>query len=105
MAQTIQPAPDWFDSLWAQYESKLPIYLRNEATKKVARIFLDEAIQMIGAYSRTEKGVAQIVAYARIAAIVKGIGAVSNAPDPSPEQVAEAVQKIVDKLKERSAQQ
>ena len=99
MARDIQPASDWFDRLWSENESRLPIYLRNDAMKKTARGIIGNLIEGAGSFAKTPEGVRQIVAYARIAAILKGVSGVTSAPDPSPEQVAEMVERLVQRVK------
>lgn len=102
MTANLQPVPDWFDQLWAKHQNELPFVLRNETGKKLARTLLESAIQGMTDYSRGPQGVRTIVAFSKIAAIVKGINGVAGAPDPSPEEVAEVVKRLVEKLKERS---
>jgi hypothetical protein len=99
MATELTPAPDWFDRLWDAQSHKLPIYLRNDSGKKVARSFVAGMIETLGAAAKTPEGMRQVVAYARIAAILRGSRGILDQPDPSPEQVADAVERLVQRLK------
>lgn len=99
MSTSIQPAPDWFERLWEEHAHKLPILLRNDSGKKLARQLVAVVIDSLGQFAKTPEGVRQIVAYARIYSILKGSQGVIDAPNPTPEQVADAVQKLVEKVK------
>lgn len=91
--------PDWFDVLWESHQHKLPFLLRNDAGKKLAREILGMAIQGVVTYSKTPRGVRALIAFSRIQAIVKGVQGVCDSPDPSPEEVAAAVERLVQKVK------
>ncbi len=91
--------PDWFDLLWETHQQKLPIFLRNEAGKKLAREIVGVAIQGAASYSTTPQGVRALIAFSRIAAIVKGVTGVCDSPDPTPEEVAAAVERLVQRVK------
>jgi hypothetical protein len=89
--------PDWFDSWWDANQSVIPIWLRGQ--KKAARQILAGVIQGLGSYAQTPEGVKQVLAFARIYAIIRGTQNVFDSPDPSPDQVADAVQRLVDRVK------
>ena len=97
-AATAQPA-DWFDSFWRQHRDRLPILLRGDATKEVARQLLNAAIQEMAKSATTPQGVRGLIAFSRIAAIVKGVNGVCDSPDPSPEEVSAAVEKLAQRYK------
>ena len=91
--------PDWFDVFWEEQKSKLPIYLRNDATKQLAKSMIGAAIQGAASASTTPQGVRALIAFSRIAAIVKGTHGVCEAADPSPEEVAAAVERLVQRVR------
>jgi hypothetical protein len=97
---TLASTPDWFDTLWDEHLApQMPIYLRTAATKKLARGMLDVAVQAAAKQATTPQGVRALIAFSKISAIMKGANNVANAPDPSPEEVAEAVQRLVERVK------
>jgi hypothetical protein len=89
--------PDWFDRFWEQHSKDLPIFLRGQ--KKAARLLLGAAIEAAGVYGQTPQGVQQIVAFAKVASILQGARGVLESADPSPNEVAAAVQRLVDRVK------
>jgi len=91
--------PDWFDRLWAEASPRLPVLLRSEGAKRIAREVADLAIREFAKQAGTPEGVRAIIAYAKISAILKGARGVCDAAEPTPEEVTEAVQRLVDKLK------
>src|SRR5271165_3452480 len=91
--------PDWFDEFWNAQKVKLPLYLRNDATKELARGLLTAAVQGAAQAAGTPQGVRALIAFSRVAAIVKGVNGVCDSPDPSPEEVAAAVERLVAKVK------
>ena len=91
--------PDWFDVLWETHAGKVPIFLRNDAGKKLARELVSVAISGAASYSTTPQGIRTIIAYSRILAILKGSAGVLNSPDPTPEEVAAAVERLVQRVK------
>lgn len=93
------PAPDWFDSFWDSQKHNLPTFLRNEAGKKLARAALDAAIQSGAQYAATPQGIRAVIAFARISAMLRGIQGVCDAPDPSPEQVVDGVERLLNRVK------
>jgi hypothetical protein len=95
MVETIQQ-PDWFDRFWDEHKDKLPVYLRGQ--KKAARLILAGVIEALGKQATTPEGVRSIIAFAKISSIVKGTRGVLDSPDPSPEQVADAVEKLVQRM-------
>lgn len=99
MTATPQRLPDWFDLLWETHQSKLPIFFRNEAGKKLARELVGVAISGAASYSTTPQGVRILVAFSRIMAIMKGAQGVLDSPDPTPEEVAAAVERLVQRVK------
>jgi len=94
-----QRLPDWFDALWETHREKVPLFLRNDTGKKLLRDALGAAMQGAASYSTTPSGIRAIIAFSRISAIVKGVNGVCDAPDPSPEQVAEAVERLMKRVK------
>ena len=100
MNQTLKPAPDWFDDLWdTTIAPQVPIYLRGETLKQTARGLTRILVERLGALATTPEGVRQIVAYARIATVCKAAMRANLGPDPTPEQVAEFVEKVVARVK------
>jgi hypothetical protein len=91
--------PDWFDRFWAQHRDRLPLLLRGDATKELARGMVGAAIQAAAQASTTPQGVRGLIAFSRIAAIVRGVNGVCDSPDPSPEEVAAAVERLVQRVK------
>jgi hypothetical protein len=91
--------PDWFDTFWEKNKSRLPIYLRNDATKELARTLIGAAVMSAAQVSQTPQGVKALIAFSRITAIVKGVNGVCDSPDPSPEEVAAAVERLVQRVK------
>lgn len=98
MSTAPQRLPDWFDVLWETHQSKLPILFRNDAGKKLARELVGVAISGAASYSTTPQGIRALVAFSRIAAILKGTQGVLDSPDPSPEEVAAAVERLVQRV-------
>lgn len=94
-----QATPAWFDKFWGENCIKLPPWFRGEAIKLLAWQLFELLLDNISKFAKTPDGVRQAVAFARIASIVKGSQNVLDAPDPTPEQVAEAVQRLVDRSK------
>ncbi len=99
MSATPQRIPDWFDVLWETHQHRLPFVLRNDMGKKIARDMLGLAIQGAASYSTTPPGVRALIAFSRVAAIVKGVNGVCDSPDPTPEEVAAAVERLVQRVK------
>jgi hypothetical protein len=99
MPRDLQPAADWFDKFWNEHRTDIPVFLRNDAFKETARKLVRVLMEGMGKQATTPEGIRQIVAYARIAAILKGVNGVANAPDPSPEQVADMVERLVQRVK------
>jgi hypothetical protein len=95
MKEAIQQ-PDWFDRFWDEHKDKLPVYLRGQ--KKAARLILAGIMDAMGKQATTPEGVRTIIAFARIASIVKGTRGVMDSPDPSPDQVADAVERLVQRM-------
>jgi uncharacterized phage protein gp47/JayE len=91
--------PDWFDVFWAQHRDKLPLLMRGDTVKEMARQLLGAATQEAAKYAATPQGVRGLIAFSRIAAIVKGVNGVCDSPDPSPEEVAAAVERLVQRVK------
>jgi hypothetical protein len=89
--------PDWFDRLWEEHADDLPIWLRTQ--KKAARKLLGSVVEAMGSYAQTPDGIKQVIAYARIFSILQGTKGILESPDPSPDQVANAVQRLVDRIK------
>jgi hypothetical protein len=97
MPETLQSPPDWFDAVWSKHEKDLPIYLRGQ--KKLARQILGGIVESLGEYAKTPEGMQQIVAFARVSSMVRGVAGVLDAPDPSPNQVADAVERLVKRFR------
>jgi hypothetical protein len=95
----IKPAPDWFDRLWETEQKRLPLFLRNESSKDLARKLVATAVEAAGSFAKSPEGMRQVIAYGRIYAAVRGMGDLMGQPDPSPEQVAAAVEKLVARVK------
>lgn len=91
--------PDWFDVFWSQHRDKLPILLRSDTTKEFARKLAGDMIQGAAQHATTPQGVRALIAFSRVAAIVKGVNGVCDSPDPSPEEVAAAVERLVQRVK------
>lgn len=89
--------PDWFDRLWEKHQNDLPFWIRTQ--KKAARQLLGSVVEAMGAYAQTPEGIKQVIAYARIFSILRGTQGILESPDPSPDQVADAVQRLVDRVK------
>lgn len=91
--------PPWFDKFWEDQSPKLPFLLRSEGAKHVAwglfQVLMDQMLQQ----SATPNGVKTVIAFGKVVTILQGSHNVLNAPDPSPEQVVEAVQRLVDGAK------
>jgi hypothetical protein len=98
MPKAIQ-ARDWFDDFWDSHKRDLPAFLRNDSFKDTARGLVRVMVEGIGQQATTPEGIRQIIAFARIAAILKGTQGVMDAPNPTPEQVAEAVERLVQRVK------
>lgn len=99
MSAQPQRMPDWFDLLWETHQAKIPLFLRNDIGKKMARDLIGVAMSSAASYSTTPSGIRVIIAYSRILAMLKGVKGICEAPDPSPEQVADAVEKLVQRVK------
>lgn len=99
MSTAPQRMPDWFETFWAEHKHRLPTYLRNEATKNLARTMVAAAVQGAAQSATTPQGVRALIAFSRIAAIVKGVNGVCDSPDPTPEEVAAAVERLVQRVK------
>jgi hypothetical protein len=89
--------PDWFDRFWEQHSKDLPIFLRGQ--KKAARHLLGAAVEAAGTYGQTPAGVQKIIGFAKVVSILQGARGVLESADPTPEQVAAAVQRLVDRMK------
>lgn len=99
MTTSPQRLPDWFDSFWESQKHNIPVFLRNDAGKKLAKAALDAAIQSGAQAATTPQGIRGLIALARITVILKGTTGVLDAPDPSPEDVAAAVERLVQRVK------
>ena len=97
---TLPAARDWFDELW---DKQVPLMYRlhplSGPLKSIARNLMDEALKVMAQKAGAPDGVKAIIAFARIQAIVIGAKGVLDAPDPTPEQVAEAVERLVQRVK------
>jgi hypothetical protein len=89
--------PDWFDVWWDQNQKLIPTWLRGQ--KKAARLVVAGLIDAMGKQASTPEGIRMIVAFGRIATSVKRVRGVMNEPDPSPDQVAEFVERLVERVK------
>jgi hypothetical protein len=98
-SRQVATTPDWFDVFWEQQKNKLPVYLRNDATRTLARGMVNASIQAAAQYAGTPPGVRALVAFARITAVLRGTAGVLDAPNPSPEEIATAVERLVQRVK------
>ena len=92
-------APDWFEQLWSQHRHRLPFLLQNEAGKKMVRDLLGIVLESLKAQAGSANGISTVIAFARIQAMLKGCQGVMDTPDPTPEQVADAVERLIGKVK------
>lgn len=92
-----QITPTWFDKFWADNCMRLPILMRGDSMKQLAWQLFQILLGAVGDYANTPDGMRAIVAFAKIQAIMQGSRDVMDAPNPSPEQVADAVQRLVDR--------
>ena len=99
MSQALPKPRDWFDDFWDANVRSLPAIMRGTSVKELARNLMQEALKGMAKQAGTPDGVRAIIAFARITAICKGAQGVLDAPDPTPEQVTEAVQRLVDRVK------
>ena len=97
MTDALSNPPDWFDVLWEKHHQDLPVWLRHQ--KKAARQLLGTVVEAMGAYAQTPDGMRQIIAFAKIAQIMKGVQGVIGSPEPAPEQVADWVERLVQRVK------
>lgn len=97
------PAPiksrDWFDDFWDSHRKDVPAFLRNDSFKNTARGLARVLIEGMGKQATTPEGIRQIVAYGRILATVKAMHNTASGPDPSPDEVADAVERLVQRVK------
>jgi len=93
------PTPDWFDTFWESQKHNVPVFLRNDHGKKIARAALEAAVQSGAQLATTPQGIRGLIAMARITAILKGVGGVLNSPDPSPEEVTRAVEELAQRVR------
>jgi hypothetical protein len=93
-----QIPPPWFDTFWEEQSPKLPFLLRSEGAKHVAWGLFQVLMEQLSQQATTPRGMQTVIAFAKIKSILKGAQGVLDSPDPSPAQVAEAVQKLVDKV-------
>jgi len=91
--------PVWFLNFWAENCVKLPILFRGESMMMLAWDLFGTLLEHVGRYMKTPDGMRQFIAFARIQTILSGSHGVLNQPDPTPEQVAEAVQRLVNRVK------
>jgi hypothetical protein len=99
LSNQLKPARDWFDNLWDQASPNLPIYLRGQSVKDQARGLVGLGIEALAQQAKTPEGIRQVVAFARIASIMRGAQNVVDAPDPTPEEVVEQVERLVKRVK------
>lgn len=99
MSTTPQRMPDWFDAYWEANKSRLPVLLRNDGAKQLARGLVDGMIQSMAQQATTPAGIRALISFSRITSILKGAQGVMESPDPSPEEVAEAVRRLVERVR------
>lgn len=99
MSTTPARLPDWFDVLWEEKKSALPFYLQSDSAKTLARQMVSVVLDGMAKQAGTPEGVRVIIAFAKIVRIMKGSQGVLDSPDPSPEQVADAVEKLMQRVK------
>jgi hypothetical protein len=92
-----QITPAWFDQFWAENCMRLPILMRGDSMKQIAWQLFQVLLEAVGREAKTPHGLRTIVAFAKIQAIMQGSQHVLGAPEPTPEQVAEFVQRLVDR--------
>jgi hypothetical protein len=90
---------DWFDELWETHAHELPIFLRGskETARKLVPIFLESMSKAATA----PESLRALAAVARISRILQGARGLVDTPEPSPEQIADAVERMVERLKPR----
>jgi hypothetical protein len=97
---TASATRDWFDELWDRH---IPLMFRLHPMagqlKSLARNLMDEALKIMAKRAGAPDGVKAVIGFARIQAIVKGAQGVMDAPDPSPEQVVEYVERLTQRVK------
>ena len=98
MTTTVKP-PLWFLTFWEENCPKLPLLLRGETTMMLAWDILGLLLEWVARYMKTPDGMRQFIAFARIQTILQGAHTVLLQSDPTPEQVAEAVQWLVQRVK------
>jgi hypothetical protein len=96
-AKNLSDAPDWFDALWEKHSPDMPWWMRSQ--KEAARTMMGPILDSFANQAKTPEGVRAIIAFAKIAKIVKGARGVLDDPNPTPDQVAEAVQRLVERVK------
>lgn len=99
MPEPIQPPPTWFLKFWEANCTRLPMILRGESSMIMAWGLFKLLIDHLGAYANTPAGIEMVVAFAKIQAMMVESRIIANAPNPSPAQVTEAVQRLVEKAK------
>lgn len=99
MPTKLPAARDWFDDFWDQNVAMLPVYLRGMPIKKLARELMQLGLKAMARQAGTPEGVKAVIAFARVKAILQGAQGVLDAPDPSAEQVTDAVERLVQRVK------
>jgi hypothetical protein len=99
LTTTANTPPGWFLEFWEQNCAKLPLLFRGESMMLLAWDLFGTLLEHIGRYMKTPNGMRQFIAFARIQTILQGSQGVLNQPDPTPEQVAEAVQRLANRVR------
>jgi hypothetical protein len=99
VSTTPQRMPDWFDAYWEANKFRLPIFMRNDNTKQIARSLVDGMIQTMAQQATTPAGIRALISFAKITAVLKSTKGVMLSPDPTPEEVAEEVRRLVERVR------
>jgi hypothetical protein len=91
--------PVWFLQFWEQNCTKLPLLFRGESMMQLAWELLGLLLDHLARYATTPAGMRILIAFAKIQATMIESQIIVNAPDPSPEQVAEAVERLAQRVK------
>lgn len=91
--------PTWFLKFWEENCHKLPILMRGEGTMLLAWSIFNLLLEYINKYASTPAGMKMIISFAKIQAMMVESKIIADAPDPSPEQVADAVGQMIARSK------
>jgi hypothetical protein len=99
MSPTAPAPPTWFLEFWEDNCQRLPTFARGESMMNLAWSLFELLLQHVGRYARTPDGVKKVIAFGRVVTILQGAQGVLDSPDPTPEQVEQAVQRLVERVK------